>query len=267
MKSNKFIPNSYQTPNAIVDELAAVLSDKAFKIYHIIVRKTLGWNKEKDSISTSQLMELSGTKKPHTIYKVVDELTHYNLVKKVKIDGKSNNYAIDFSHIEEAKNTSKPMPKKGTSTSATKGQYQKRELVPQNGTTPMPQIGSSTSATKGHTQTNNIKHNKTTTTTTIEIENIDREKQQEKTESVRSRFPYFFDEIKKDDSDIKTELKDWLIKLNLTISQADTVLANYPLDVVDNAIESTLQAQSERKIAKTPARYLHGILNNYRAIA
>ncbi|WP_265658557.1 replication protein [Francisella philomiragia] len=272
MKDKKFIPNSYQTPNAIVDELAPVLSDKAFKIYHIIVRKTLGWNKSKDYISTSQLMELSGTKKKDTIYKVIDELVHYHLVKKEKSHDptKGNNYKIDFSHIEEAKNTPKPVPKKGTTTSTKKGDYQKTGLVPKNGTTLDPQNGTTTSTTKRDTQTNTIKHKEITTTTTIDMENIDTASQDEKSSSVSS-CPFSFDEDKDSQvEDIDHErdcLRYSLIQLHLSEEQANTVTANYPLDIVEEAIQATEQANLEKRIDTTPPRYLYGILKNHKRTA
>ena len=47
----KLIPNSFQMPNAFVDEVMVKLNDPAVKIYLVIVRKTRGWHKEFDSIS------------------------------------------------------------------------------------------------------------------------------------------------------------------------------------------------------------------------
>ena len=55
--SSKFIPNSFQVPNAVVDELMAELSGAELKIYLFILRKTKGWNKEADAISVSQFMK------------------------------------------------------------------------------------------------------------------------------------------------------------------------------------------------------------------
>lgn len=54
---SKFIPNSFQVPNAVVDELMAELSGAELKIYLFVLRKTKGWNKEADAISVSQFME------------------------------------------------------------------------------------------------------------------------------------------------------------------------------------------------------------------
>lgn len=54
---SKFIPNSFQVPNSVVDELMAELSGAELKIYLFVLRKTKGWNKEADAISVSQFME------------------------------------------------------------------------------------------------------------------------------------------------------------------------------------------------------------------
>lgn len=54
--SNIFIPNSFQVPNALIDEVVADLSGAELKCYLFIVRKTVGWNKKSDAISISQFM-------------------------------------------------------------------------------------------------------------------------------------------------------------------------------------------------------------------
>ncbi|WP_439287554.1 replication protein [Lonepinella sp. BR2904] len=60
MTDNKFITNSFQIPNAVIDELLAELSGAELKCYLFVLRKTKGWNKEYDSISVSQFMEVTG---------------------------------------------------------------------------------------------------------------------------------------------------------------------------------------------------------------
>lgn len=54
---SKFIPNSFQVPNAVIDELMAELTGAELKCYLYVLRKTKGWNKESDAISVSQFME------------------------------------------------------------------------------------------------------------------------------------------------------------------------------------------------------------------
>ncbi|MDH2997206.1 hypothetical protein A1D22_05910 [Pasteurellaceae bacterium LFhippo2] len=54
--NSKFIPNSFQVPNAVIDELMAELSGAELKCYLFVLRKTKGWNKDCDAISVSQFM-------------------------------------------------------------------------------------------------------------------------------------------------------------------------------------------------------------------
>lgn len=54
---SKFIPNSFQVPNALVDELIADMKEAELKCFLLVIRKTAGWNKETDAISISQFME------------------------------------------------------------------------------------------------------------------------------------------------------------------------------------------------------------------
>jgi hypothetical protein len=53
---SKFIPNSFQTPNAYVDELMAFLTAEEWKVLSYAVRKIFGFQKRQDRISKSQFM-------------------------------------------------------------------------------------------------------------------------------------------------------------------------------------------------------------------
>ena len=124
---NKFIPNSFQIPNALIDELMCKISPNALKCYLIIARKTTGWQKEWDKISTTQLMTLSGIKKKDTVYKAMRELEKLCLIESEKTLGKLTEYRL--------------VPKKGTSTN------ERDEPVPKKGTTTSPKKGDSTKDT------------------------------------------------------------------------------------------------------------------------
>lgn len=63
MSNNSFIPNSFQVPNALVDELMAEMSGIELKCYLFVVRKTKGWNKDCDAISLSQFIKFTGAGK------------------------------------------------------------------------------------------------------------------------------------------------------------------------------------------------------------
>ena len=105
--SNKFIPNSFQVPNVLVDSYIEELSSHGFKLMLFIIRKTRGWQKQKDSISATQLAKVLGLKKIKSVYPYVKELEALNLIKVHKKLGKINQYSLGA-------NFDKPVPKKGT---------------------------------------------------------------------------------------------------------------------------------------------------------
>lgn len=78
---SKIIPNSFQKPNWIVDVVMRYLPGEHYKCLDVVVRKTLGWLKEKDRISTSQIVELSGLSE-RTVYKCMRELVGFGLIEK-----------------------------------------------------------------------------------------------------------------------------------------------------------------------------------------
>ena len=81
---SKFITNSFQLPNAIVDDMLCKLSGNACKIYLLIVRKTRGWHKEADKISYSQIQKYTGINHRATVSKAIDELLEIGLISVQK---------------------------------------------------------------------------------------------------------------------------------------------------------------------------------------
>ena len=86
---SKFIANSFQLPNAFVDEMLCKLSGNACKIYLLIVRKTRGWHKEADKISYSQIQKYTGVNHRATVSKAIDELLEIGLISVKKGNEKS----------------------------------------------------------------------------------------------------------------------------------------------------------------------------------
>ncbi|MGA8883219.1 MAG: replication protein [Acinetobacter sp.] len=76
---SQFTPNSFQVPNAFVDEVLRQIGDVSAKLYLIICRKTRGWYKEVDAISLTQFMEFSGKSRP-TVTKALAELIQVGLI-------------------------------------------------------------------------------------------------------------------------------------------------------------------------------------------
>ena len=139
--SNKFIPNSFQVPNVLVDSYIEELSSHSFKLMLFIIRKTRGWQKPKDSISTTQLAKVLGLKKIENVYPYVKELEALNLIRVHKKRGKVNQYSLGT-------NFDKPVPKKVTTQTQTS---------PENGDTPVPNKGTTTSPEKGDSTKGTIK--------------------------------------------------------------------------------------------------------------
>lgn len=123
--SNRFIPNSFQMPNAIVDEFLSKLSGNAFKCYALIARQTTGWHKQSDRISINQFMDKCGIKDRKTAFSCLKELEEILLIKTFKSKGEITEFSLNFEFDDV---DFEPVPKNGTSTKNS------LEPVPKNGT-------------------------------------------------------------------------------------------------------------------------------------
>lgn len=92
---SKFVPNSFQLPNALIDEVMAELSPVAFCVLCIIVRKTKGWGKESDAISLSQFEALTG-KSRKTIISALKEIENLPFVDVKKGENKTSIYCFSW---------------------------------------------------------------------------------------------------------------------------------------------------------------------------
>lgn len=93
---SNFIPNSFQIPNAFVDEALDKVSGNACKIYLLIVRKTRGWNKEADRISFSQIQKATGIGSSATVDKCLKELLEFGLINvKTGNEKLANKYSLN----------------------------------------------------------------------------------------------------------------------------------------------------------------------------
>lgn len=92
---SKFIPNSFQVPNVIVDEMMAVLGDTELRCYLLLIRKTTGWQKEMDFISNTQFQKYTGRGKTsitHALQKLQERGLVFELDSK---EGTTNCYALN----------------------------------------------------------------------------------------------------------------------------------------------------------------------------
>lgn len=62
-----YSPNTFQTPNDLVDYWLPKLGEAEVKVLLVIFRKTFGWHKCRDRISTSQLTKLTGLTRTYVI--------------------------------------------------------------------------------------------------------------------------------------------------------------------------------------------------------
>lgn len=75
-------PNHTQTPNSFFDEhLRQINSFPELKIVLAVIRKTLGWQKERDKISMSQLRELTGLKQ-QSVQRGIDLALEHEFIER-----------------------------------------------------------------------------------------------------------------------------------------------------------------------------------------
>ncbi|WP_117887059.1 replication protein [Neisseria meningitidis] len=144
----KYIPNSFQIANAVVDDLLCLMSGNAWKCYAVIVRKTTGWQKEMDYISVSQFKTLTGIKKDETVTDALKELEELNLIASVKQRGKVTGYRLNMPALP---------PENGGTTTPEKGVHPKMGTTPEKGDYPPPENGGTTTPEKGGSTKHTIK--------------------------------------------------------------------------------------------------------------
>jgi hypothetical protein len=107
-KSDKLIPNSYQTPNAYCDHLMHLLTDPEWKVLSYAVRRIFGFNKHQDRISLSQFVH--GTKSEKTgeqldygtglnigtVRKALASLKEFNIMIEVSSYSRRENLAAEW---------------------------------------------------------------------------------------------------------------------------------------------------------------------------
>ena len=97
---SKFIPNAFQIPNSVIDELLEKLTCAELKCYLFVVRKTKGWNKESDSISVSQFMEVTGLSN-RSVITACESLVEMGLLERSGGERKLNTYSVKAFEIPQ----------------------------------------------------------------------------------------------------------------------------------------------------------------------
>ncbi|HFC8548761.1 TPA: replication protein [Neisseria lactamica] len=150
----KYIPNSFQIANAVVDDFLYLMSGNAWKCYAVIVRKTAGWQKEMDYISVSQFKTLTGIKKDETVADALKELGELDLIASVKRHGKVTGYRLNMPELPP-ENGGTTTPEKGVHPKMGTTPEKRGGLPPKKGGTTTPEKGGSTKHT---TKPTNTKH-------------------------------------------------------------------------------------------------------------
>ncbi|HGG8094025.1 TPA: replication protein [Neisseria meningitidis] len=150
----KYIPNSFQIANAVVDDLLCLMSGNAWKCYAVIVRKTAGWQKEMDYISVSQFKTLTGIKTDVTVADALKELVELNLIASVKRHGQVTGYRLNMPQLP---------PENGGTTTPKNWVHPKIGTTPKNCGVLPPENGGTTTpknwgSTKHTTKPTNTKH-------------------------------------------------------------------------------------------------------------
>lgn len=98
-------PNWTQIPNKLIDEYMSELKGSELMIMLAICRKTIGWHKQCDDISGSQLAEITGLAR-ETISRSVQSLEEKNLIIANRKQGCCSTYEV-VRDPEEAKKCNK----------------------------------------------------------------------------------------------------------------------------------------------------------------
>ena len=96
--------------NYVIDHVMSNVSPNAWKVLCFVIRKTNGWQKEKDQISLNQIREGTGIGGKGTLSRAIGELERKGYIKVVRSSDKitSNTYSLGSAEIA--------LPKGGGST-------------------------------------------------------------------------------------------------------------------------------------------------------
>ena len=89
------VPNHTQIPNIIIDQHMAELSHAQFKVLMAICRKTIGWHKQSDYISISQIVELAGVSNK-TVVGAIKQLENKGFIVTQKTNRSTTLITINY---------------------------------------------------------------------------------------------------------------------------------------------------------------------------
>lgn len=88
-----------QVPNELIDTHLNKIKNSELKVYMLICRKTLGFQKRKDKISLSQMTKITGLAKS-TVIEAIKGLQHYGLIHKYT-GQQTHQYGIEIGPLEK----------------------------------------------------------------------------------------------------------------------------------------------------------------------
>lgn len=94
-----------QLENHFFDYWLPKLGHAEIKVFLMILRKTVGWNKPSDKFAMSQIMETTGLSKPSCVQGIKD-LVKRGLITAKKTEGQTTEYSINQSTYLTSKETS-----------------------------------------------------------------------------------------------------------------------------------------------------------------
>lgn len=89
------VPNHTQIPNSIIDEHMKSLTPAQFKVLIAICRKTIGWHKQSDYISISQIVELAGVSNK-TVIAAVRDLEQFGFIVTQKSNRTTTHITLNY---------------------------------------------------------------------------------------------------------------------------------------------------------------------------
>ena len=106
-----------QFNNYILDYIMPECSPNAWKVLCFIIRKTEGWNKEKDHLSINQIIKGTGIKSKGTVIKTITELEeNYYINKSTGNSITSNTYSLNLDFEIHLGSTKNELPRQSSST-------------------------------------------------------------------------------------------------------------------------------------------------------
>jgi phage replication O-like protein O len=124
------VPNHTQTPNELFDEHMKEMSGAELKVILAICRKTFGWHKDRDQISTSQMMELTGLSN-RAVIDAIKKLMGRGLIARRQL-GEAKTSPYEYAMILSAYEKSSQAGMENSS-QASKGQLMKKVHIQKKG--------------------------------------------------------------------------------------------------------------------------------------